>query len=143
MSPLTPPSTSQPGAIGPVSRSETTTSASTSSYNEKDLEAGRRAPSVSSESTDTSDDDSDYNEAIIRVTTADDPSRNDNLLHALRTLTKSATRKTTRTQDDIDATLGTEFEVRWEKDDPEYPMNWSLVKKGWIMFMVSLQTLIV
>lgn len=132
--------------------SRTETIASGSSYNEKDLESGRlehrsSAPSISSQSTSTaSDDNSDYNEAVYRVTTQDDPSRNDNLLHALRSLTKTATRKTaqtTRTQEDIEATLGTEFEVRWEENDPEFPMNWSLAKKGWIMLMVSLQTLIV
>lgn len=127
-------------------------SASSSSFSEKDLEAGkieRRAPSVSSSSSSTDisiDGDSDYNEAVVRVTTADDPAKNDNLLHALRTLTKTGTRKTqltTRTKDDIDATLGTEFEVKWEENDPEFPMNWSLAKKAWIMFVVSMQTVVV
>lgn len=128
----------------PRTPSSVSTGTSTS-YNEKDIEAGRQRRAHSPSPTSRSESLlSDYDEAVVRVTTQDDPTRNDNVLGRLRSgLSRTTTKRTTRTQEEVEAILGTEYEVRWEKDDPENPQNWTLAKKGWIMALVSLQTLIV
>jgi hypothetical protein len=104
---------------------------------EKDIEAGRSI-------TTRRDDDSSYDEAIVRVTSTelDDPEKNGRL-GATRTVSTSKTNKTTITTEDLQTVIGTPFEVRWTQADPENPMNWSLAKRGWILVVVALQTLLV
>lgn len=127
--------------------SSSTSTATASSYNEKDLEAGHaahRRPHSSRPSSRSESLLSDYDEAVVRVTTQDDPARNDNVLGRLKSsLSRTTTRKTARTQEEVEAILGTEFEVKWAENDPENPQNWSMKKKAWIMGLVSMQTLIV
>ncbi|KAF8537533.1 major facilitator superfamily domain-containing protein [Trichophaea hybrida] len=121
-----------------------TSSYAASSHSEKDIENGTVladiAPACKGGGT------SCYDEAIVRVTSTevDDPEKNEreryNVLSVTKTLSKT---RTTRTTADLEAVLGTPFEVRWDEGDPEYPMNWSLAKRGWILMVVSMQTLVV
>ncbi|KAI5818282.1 major facilitator superfamily domain-containing protein [Pyronema omphalodes] len=78
-----------------------------------------------------------YDEAIVRVTSTevDDPEKNER-----NNIQKTITNRTTS---DLELVLGTEHEVRWRENDPDYPMNWSLAKRGWILWLVSMQTLVV
>jgi hypothetical protein len=107
------------------------------SASEKDIEVGRSI-------TTSRDDDSSYDAAIVRVTSTeiDDPEKNASL-GATRRVSTPKTNKTIRTTDDLQTAIGTPFEVRWTDGDPEHPINWSLVKRGWILLVVALQTLLV
>ncbi|KAA8911554.1 major facilitator superfamily domain-containing protein [Sphaerosporella brunnea] len=91
----------------------------------------------------TRDDDeaSSYDEAVVRVTSTEltDPEKAAHL-RAIRAL---SILRTARTPEDPQAVIDTEFEVRWSEGDLEFPMNWSLAKRGWILAVVALQTLIV
>ncbi|KAI5795283.1 MFS multidrug transporter [Geopyxis carbonaria] len=118
---------------------KSTSSDGSSSFKEKDIEAGR-AEDIDG---DTSSVSTGYDEGVVRVTTAtnEDPANQETIMRATKTLSKS---HTTRTQKDLEAVLNTPFEVKWEgKEDMEYPMNWSLMNKGLILFLVSMQTLVV
>ena len=48
-----------------------------------------------------------------------------------------------RTTADFESVQGTPWEVRWADRDPENPHNWSLARRGWILWVVSMQTLVV
>lgn len=116
-----------------------TTSSEGSNTLKEDVEAGK----VENIDEDTSSESTGYDEGVVRVTTAtaEDPANHETILGMTKTLSKS---HTTRTQKDLDAVLNTPFEVKWEgKEDMEYPMNWSLMNKGIILFLVSMQTLVV
>ena len=90
---------------------------------------------------------SDYAEGIRRITTTDEthPEHHKNILHKLHSTTRTISRQqTTRTQKDLDAVLNTPFEVRFGgTDDMENPFNWTLLKRGYLLFLVSMQTLVV
>jgi hypothetical protein len=120
---------------------ESTTDAS--SHSEKDIEAGYSVDGrVSSSSNDSSsmssDSHSDYDEGIRRITTLDDPGNDGG------GVIKTISTKTSRTSKDLEAILNTQFEVKWDgPKDPDNPMNWPLTKKGIILALVSMQTLMV
>lgn len=48
-----------------------------------------------------------------------------------------------RTTADFESVQGTPWEVRWADRDPESPLNWSLARRGWILWVISMQTLVV
>jgi len=126
-----------------MSRSSTSTYAA-SSHTEKDLEAGTSLEDIlSKRDHNGGSGDSCYDEAIVRVTTTevDEPEKCERERYNVLSVTKPISK--TRTTADLEAVLGTPFEVRWEDGDPEYPMNWGLAKRGWILALLGMQTLVV
>jgi hypothetical protein len=89
------------------------------------------------------DDSSSYDEAIVRTTSTelDDPEKQEALTHLA--LGASRAVSATRTTKDLEAVIGTPFEVKWTDADPDNPLNWTLAKRGYILTVVSMQTLLV
>ena len=113
-----------------------------SSYaaSEKGVESGRERV-VHQDIISSHHDSSGYDRAIVRVTELDDPEKQEAEKHlglgVLRTVS------TTRTTKDLEVVIGTPFEVKWSEGDPENPLNWTLAKRGYILVVVSMQTLVV
>lgn len=124
----------------PSSTTASTYPPSTSS--DKDIEVGRKdiahAPHLKPDS---------FDDAIVRITSAepDEPEKKkyEEYEHHASALNITRTVSTTRTTKDLEAVIGTPFEVRWQENDPESPLNWKWQRKGWILALVSMQTLIV
>ncbi|KAL7273421.1 hypothetical protein RUND412_003723 [Rhizina undulata] len=118
-------------------------SSETHKNSEKDIEANGGIPGTRGSS--SSDLSSDYIEGIVRVTSLEDFEKSGVIgdsVSGMRTVTRSS-RASTRTTKDLEAVLNTEFEVKWKPNDPDNPRNWSLLKKGLILSLVSFQTLMV
>ena len=96
-----------------------------SAVSDKDAEAARAPP------TDT------YDDAIVRVTSTatDEPEKR----HFAAPLAAART----PSECGFAAAVGTPFEVRWAPDDAESPLNWPRRRKGWVLALVSMQTLVV
>lgn len=115
-----------------------------STISEKDLEASTLAAIVPTRS--RYHEDIGYDEAIVRVTSSepDDPEKKRYEVYEHSTsMRPTRTVSNTRSTKDLEAVLGTQFEVRWTENDPECPLNFSWTKKGLILFLVSMQTLVV
>ncbi|KAL7270200.1 hypothetical protein RUND412_007107 [Rhizina undulata] len=118
-------------------------SSETHKNSEKDIKANGGIPSTRGSS--SSDLSSNYIEGIVRVTSLEDPEKSGVIgdsVSGMRTVTRSS-RASTRTTKDLEAVLNTEFEVKWKPNDPDNPRDWSLLKRGLILNLVSFQTLMV
>jgi len=91
----------------------------------------------------TRNESSSYDEAIVRATSTElnDPEKQEASAHL--GLGASRAVSAVRTTKDLEAVIGTPFEVKWTDADPDNPLNWTLVKRGYILTVVSMQTLLV
>lgn len=106
---------------------------------DRDIEAGDKASSESSDASSTpSLPQSGYSQGIWLTTTLDNPGIDG------RGTISNVTIKVSKAPKDLEAGLNIEFEVKWDgPDDPNNPLNWSLIKKAFILTSVSMQTLMV
>jgi len=106
---------------------------------DKDIEANDKASSKSSDSSSTpSLPQSGCSQEIRLTTTLDNPGIDG------RGTVSNVTIKASKAPKDLEAGLNIEFEVKWDgPDDPNNPLNWSLIKKAFILTSVSIQTLMV
>lgn len=108
---------------------------------EKDIEAGVRRETredckneTSSVSSKLSSDD--YDEGIRRIATLVNPE-----VTRIATKASRVSGRSGKTSKDLAAVLDTEFEVKWNgPNDPQNALNWSSLRKYWILALVSLQT---
>jgi len=109
---------------------------------DEDIEAGQKSCSDSSDSSSMpSWPESVYSKDIHRTSTLYDSGINDSgIIGNVITRASGAS----GAPGDLEAGLDIEFEVKWDgPDDPNNPLNWSLIKKAFILASVSVQTLMV
>jgi len=103
------------------------------------IEAGQESCSESSDSSSMpSWPESVYSKDIHRISTLEDPGIDGS------GIVGNVTTKVPKAPGDLEAGLDIEFEIKWDgPDDPNNPLNWSLLKKAFILTSVSVQTLMV